>query len=66
MCPAAVYLNDVGLPPVTSISRAPTPRTRPCLWGTVDRLYRRIAEHLCLLYERMRPPLGIGIKKTKR
>ena len=40
----------------------------------VDRLYRRTgftsererAEHLFMLYEKMRAPLGIGIKKPKR
>ena len=41
---------------------------------TVDRLYLRTgfgsererAEHLFMLYEKMRAPLGIGIKKPKR
>ena len=39
----------------------------------VDRLYRRTgfasererAEHLFMLYEKMRTPLGIGLKKPK-
>ena len=41
---------------------------------TVDRLYhnrgftseRRRAEHLFMLYEKLRAPLGVGVKNLKR
>ena len=49
-------------------------RAHRALDRAVDRLYRRTgfasererAEHLFMLYERMRAPLGIGIEKPKR
>ena len=49
-------------------------RAHQAIDRTVDRLYRRTgfasererAEHLFMLYEKMRAPLGIGIKKPKR
>ena len=49
-------------------------RAHQAIDRAVDRLYRRTgftsererAEHLFMLYERMRIPLGIGIKKPKR
>ena len=49
-------------------------RAHQAIDRTVDRLYRRTgfasererAEHLFMLYEKMRSPLGIGIKKPKR
>ena len=49
-------------------------RAHRALDFAVDRLFRRTgfasererAEHLLMLYEKMRAPLGIGIKKTKR
>ena len=49
-------------------------RAHQAIDRTVDRLYRRTgfasererAEHLFMLYEKMRVPLGIGIKKLKR
>ena len=49
-------------------------RAHQAIDRTVDRLYRRTgfasererAEHLFMLYEKMRAPLGIGIKKLKR
>ena len=61
-------LYDPGLMP-PSLRRA-----HRALDRAVDRLYRRMgfasererAEHLFMLYEKMRAPLGIGIKKRKR
>ena len=49
-------------------------RAHQALDRAVDRLYRRTgfaserkrAEHLFMLYEKMRAPLGIGVKKPKR
>ena len=49
-------------------------RAHQAIDRAVDRLYRRTgfksererAEHLFMLYEKMRTPLGIGIKKPKR
>ena len=49
-------------------------RAHQAIDGAVDRLYRRTgfasererAEHLFMLYEKVRAPLGIGIKKPKR
>ena len=49
-------------------------RAHQAIDRAVDRLYRRTgftsererAEHLFMLYEKMRAPLGIGIKKPKR
>ena len=49
-------------------------RAHQAIDRAVDRLYRRTgftsererAEHLFMLYEKMRAPLGIGVKKPKR
>ena len=49
-------------------------RAHQAIDRAADRLYRRTgfasererAEHLFMLYEKMRAPLGIGIKKPKR
>ncbi len=49
-------------------------RARRSLDRAVDRLYRsrgfaserERAEHLSMLYEKMRAPLGIGVRKLKR
>ena len=63
---ADLYDPDV-MPPVLR-------RAHQAIDRAVDRLYRRAgfasererAEHLFMLYEEMRAPLGIGVKKPKR
>ena len=63
---ADLYDPDV-MPPVLR-------RAHQAIDRAVDRLYRRAgfasererAEHLFMLYEKLRAPLGIGIKKPKR